>query len=124
MISSPGWLLPAFIANIVILLPVCLAMFSPAGTARIFDDLVPPSDGLHLLVAALWTSILVLSVVGLARPAFCAPILLAQIIYKSLWLATYIAPLAVRGEAFPRGITRVFAAIVVSYPVLFWLAIR
>ncbi len=111
----------AYGANILILVPVCWAMFAGQGVKTVFNGAVDESAGLRLLVASLWTAILASSVAGLAFPRFFAPVLLVQIFYKALWLAVFVAPqLAGSAQKLPSGIAICFAAIVATYPFLFW----
>lgn len=111
----------AYAANIFILVPVCLSMFSSVGGGPVFAGIVTESVGLRLMVASLWLAILLASLAGLFAPRFFAPILLIQIVYKSVWLAVFIAPLIMQGRPWPSGIAICFLAIVISYPALFWL---
>jgi hypothetical protein len=111
----------AYGANILILVPVCWAMFAGQGIKTVFNDAVDESAGLRLLVASLWIAILASSIAGLAFPRFFAPILLVQIVYKALWLAVFVAPLlASSAQKVPSGIAICFVAIVTTYPFLFW----
>lgn len=126
MIAYPEVLKVAYLANIVILVPVCAFLF--AGRARgvgvIFQDAVVDSAGLRLLVGSLWFAILAASAAGLVWPAFFAPVLAIQIVYKTLWLVLFVAPLIMsrRGARVPWGIAITFAAIVMTYPIILWLA--
>ncbi len=111
----------AYGANILILVPVCWAMFAGQGVKSVFNGAVDESAGLRLLVASLWAAILAASVAGLAFPRFFAPVLLIQIFYKALWLVVFVAPqLAGSAQKVPSGIAICFAAIVTTYPFLFW----
>jgi hypothetical protein len=124
MITTPNWLYLAYCFNILILIPVVFAMLFGAGVTDVFEGKVSESAGLRLMVGSLWCAILVASVAGLAWPAFFAPVLIVQVIYKSLWLLLFVVPLARVGAPIPFGISAVFAVIIVSYPILFWLATR
>jgi hypothetical protein len=124
MITAPGWLYFAYVFNILILIPVVYSMFFGAGVENVFEGKVVESAGLRLMVGSLWFAILVASLAGLIWPSFFAPVLIIQVIYKSLWLLIFVIPLLRLGQPFPVGITLVFAAIVASYPVFFWLASR
>lgn len=111
----------AYAANILILVPVCWAMFAGRGVQAVFQGAVAESAGLRLLVGSLWAAILLASLAGLVWPRFFAPVLLIQIVYKTLWLLLFVLPLLQAGSArLPSGIAICFAAIVVSYPWLFW----
>ncbi len=110
----------AYAANILILVPVCYGLIAGSGVAGVFEGKVAESAGLRLLVASLYVAILVASVAGLKWPAFFAPILIAQIIYKTLWLGMFVAPLVLAGRSgdVPWGISGSFIAIVLVYPIL------
>jgi len=110
----------AYAANILILVPVCYGLIAGSGVAGVFEGKVAESAGLRLLVASLYVAILVASVAGLKWPAFFAPILIAQIIYKTLWLAMFVAPLVLAGRSgdVPWGISSSFIGIVLIYPIL------
>jgi hypothetical protein len=116
----------AYAANILILLPVVRSMFVAGGTTTVFDGVVEDSAGLRLMIASLWTAILLGSAFGLVYPAAVQIILPIQIIYKSIWLITFVLPrLRSSGPgSVPMGITAVFAVIVVTYPFIFWFATR
>lgn len=112
--------------NILILAPVCLAMFAGRGTATVFEGKVAASHGLELLVGALWGSILIGSIVGLWQPKLMAPLLAMQVFYKATWLLAFIAPAVMKDgwHAAPMGITICFAAIVVAWPFFILAALR
>ena len=61
---------------------------------------------------------------GLFAPAFFVPVILVQIVYKTVWLAVFVLPLVLGGKPFPAGISWIFLAIVIVYPVLLWLSTR
>lgn len=107
-----------YILNIIILVPVCWAMFSGSGRTSVFENKLNWSTELALLVASLWVAILFASIAGLFWPRLYVPILLAQVIYKALFLALVIYPLWKQGGsvAVPMGISTTFAFIVATYP--------
>ena len=121
-LDAPRWLLIPYAINILILVPVCYQMLFGGGVVAVFDGVVPESEGLRLLVGSLWSAILLASIGGLFWPSFFAPIVLAQVVYKALWLGLFVVPLWRNGQAYPYGISFVFALIVVTYPALFALA--
>ena len=112
----------AYLANILILVPVCWAMFFGNAMASVFQGPVTDSLGLRLLVGSLWAAILSASVFGLFMPVLFAPLLLVQIIYKALWLTLFVLPLMLAGKPAPWGIASIFAAIVLTYPFVLWRA--
>jgi hypothetical protein len=120
-----NWLRIAYAANILILTPVVPAMLT-GRQALVFEGKVMPSEGLALLVGSLWAAILAASVAGLAWPRLFAPVLLIQILYKTLWLVLFVLPLWRAGGAgvVPWGVAGSFIAIVAIYPFLFWLGTR
>lgn len=122
MFDGAGMLRIAYAANILILVPVCWAMFLGGGVVSVFEGKVDESAGLRLLVGSLWFAILACSAAGLAMPKLFAPLLVVQIIYKSLWLLVFVAPLvaAGRGSDVPWGISASFILIVATYPLLLW----
>ncbi len=122
MFTGAGLLRLAFLANIVILVPICWSMFFGGGVASVFEGKVEESIGLRLLVGSLWSAILLASVAGLYAPRLFAPVVLIQIVYKSLWLLAFVLPLILSGKsgAIPWGIATTFILIVLSYPILFW----
>ena len=108
----------AYWANIALLVPIAMPTvfrLLPTDQAR-FEE----SAGWRVLVGSLWFPILVLSVLGLFQPLRYSPVLLLQLIYKSLWLAVYAVPRLLRGDVdqVPWGIAGIFALIVIVWP---WL---
>ncbi len=124
MITNSNWLYPAYVFNIIILVPVVYAMLLGSGVANVFQGTVVESSGLRLMVGSLWFAILVASVAGLIWPSYFSPLLIVQVIYKSVWLVLFVLPLWRAGETVPAGITMSFIIIVVTYPILLWLATR
>lgn len=113
-----------YILNIIILVPVCWAMLAGGGRSLVFENKVDWSDELAGLVGALWTAILLASIAGLVWPRLFVPLLLVQVIYKSLFLAMVIVPLARQGGigAVPMGLSISFALIILTYPLAIWWA--
>lgn len=121
MFEGAGLLRIAYAANILILVPVVWSMIFSGSTIGVFEGKVADSEGLRLLVASLWLAILLASAAGLVLPAFFAPVLLIQIVYKAVWLAIYVWP-AREAPGVPWAISTIFAVIVLTYPLLFWLS--
>ncbi|MEM6532749.1 MAG: hypothetical protein AAF654_08990 [Myxococcota bacterium] len=122
--EAPRWLIVPYVINVLILIPVCYQMLFGQGVAAVFDGLVPESAGLRIMVGSLWSAILLASLAGVVWPQFFAPIVLAQIVYKALWLGLFVFPLWHSSDPIPSGITLTFVGIVVSYPVFCGLALR
>lgn len=118
--SSETLLRVAYGLNILILTPVLIGLLAVRNGPMVpaLGGIIVESEGLRLLVASLWTAILVLSAVGLVSPAAMWPVLLLQVVYKSAWLAGYVAPiLKTQGtDAVPWGPTICFALIVAVWP--------
>jgi len=115
-----------YVLNILILVPVCLGMFSGRGALTVFEGKVAASSGLELLVGCLWASILAGSVAGIFWPKVMAPLLAMQVFYKAAWLMLFIVPLVTKSglQAAPGAISACFAGIVLTWPVFIWLALR
>ena len=114
--TSLDWLKLAYAANIVILVPVALPTL--LGLYDTTQGTIPEISRYRSLVGALWTSILVASVLGMWAPLRYVPVLMMQVIYKSLWLLLYALPTLRRKKSVPLGITISFTAIVLLWP---WL---
>jgi hypothetical protein len=114
----------AYTVNILILLPVCLAMATArdGGIAGVFQGRVAESEGLRLIVFGMWTAILLGSVAGLAWPERMLPLLGLQVIYKTIWLLLFALPLWRVGgwAALPQGVTASFLFIVLVWPFVLW----
>ena len=112
-------LLLPYIANIVILIPVALG--SLTGLLPISRGHFPESAGWRTITGSLWTAILACSIAGLFQPVVFAPVLLLQVIYKTVWLGYYVAPrlkYAYSRKEIHWGIAVSFLLIVISYPFL------
>jgi hypothetical protein len=106
----------AYVINLVVLLPIAIpTLFRvyPTDQGR-FEE----SAGWRVLVGALWTAILVLSVLGLYAPLRYSPVLVLQLIYKTLWLFVFALPRVVKGnsQSIPWGIASSFIFIVLVWP--------
>lgn len=111
----------AFLANILILLPVLISLFKDErAQLQVFESTVENSSGLRLLVGSLWLAILLLSVAGLGNPKFFIPILMLQVIYKANYLAFYVLPRIRKYglEQTPRGLSLSFLIIVLLWPAI------
>ncbi len=110
-------LLIPYIANIVILVPVALG--SLTGLLPISRGHFPESAGWRTITGSLWTAILICSIAGLFYPVIFAPILLLQVIYKSVWIIFYVLPRLKTEESRKEihlGITVTFLTIIIFYP--------
>jgi len=117
-------LLTAYIANILILLPVALGTtISSKWAELVVQSKLPVDSPFRILVGCFWTAILFCSAVGLFLPRQMVGILLLQIVYKSLFLGLVIFPLWRRRgrNAVPLGITVSFVLIVLIWPMILWV---
>lgn len=126
--ASEHLLRAAYAANILILAPVLigLALGRNGPDVPALGGAIAESEGLRLLVMSLWGGILALSALGLIAPGAFWPVLLLQVIYKSAWLAAYVAPVwrAEGAAAVPWGPAACFALIVAIWPVILYQAWR
>jgi len=115
-------LLLPFIVNIIILVPIGLLTLlgGQRGGQFACQGKFPESDGFRTILGSLWTAILLCSILGLFHPVPMSPLLLIQVIYKSLWLVVFVMPRLVKGKIseVPSGIALVFLLIVVTYPLV------
>jgi ABC-type branched-subunit amino acid transport system permease subunit len=121
-IAEPRWLLIAYGLNILILVPVCHAMFFGSGTAGVFEGKATDSPALRVMVASLWFSILLASVAGLWMPAAFWPVLAIQIVYKSIWLAAFALPAWQAGAPAPLGVAYAFMVVIAVNAAALWMA--
>ena len=111
-----GYLRLAYAFNLLVLLsigvPTLLRLY-PTEQGK-FEE----SAGWRVLVGALWTAILVLSALDLYAPLRHSPVLVLQVIYKTLWLLVFVLPLVLKGSArsVPWGIAGSFLIIVLVWP--------
>jgi len=103
-------------ANILILVPVGFAtLLKPSATDQ---GAFVESAGWRTLVGSLWLAILACSVLGVVLPGSLLWLLVFQVIYKSVWLLTYVLPRLIDGRRaeVPAGITISFLVIVLVWP--------
>ena len=109
-----------FIFNILVLVPIGLLTLlgGKRGGQLACQGKFPESEGFRTILGSLWTAILLGSIIGLFYPVPMSPLLLIQVIYKSLWLLVFVMPRLLKGKVseVPSGIALVFLVIVLSYP--------
>lgn len=112
----------AYALNVLILAPALVSMYydAEATPIRAFQGTIQNSEGLRLLVASLWFAILLLSFAGFFWPKLFLPVLMLQVIYKSLFLLTYCLPRikARKIKEVPIGLSVSFLFIVLTYPIV------
>ncbi len=91
-------LLFPYIFNILVLIPVGLLMLlgGERGGQLACQGKFPESDGFRTILGSLWTAILLRSILGLFNPVPMSPLLLIQVIYKSLYLLVFVMPRSYR----------------------------
>jgi len=113
-------LLLPYAFNIIVLVPIGLMTLlgGKRGGQLASQGKFPESEGFRTILGSLWTAILIGSMLGLLYPVPMSPLLLIQIIYKTLWLLVFVLPrlLSGRRREVPWGISLTFFVIVVSYP--------
>lgn len=115
-------LLLPYIFNIAILVPIgSLTLFGgEKGGQLACQGKFSESEGFRTILGSLWTAILIGSGLGLFFPGTMSPLLLIQVIYKTLWLVVFVVPRlrTARVSEIPWGIALTFLVIVVSYPLV------
>lgn len=110
-----------YVVNLLMLVPVAGAMLLTAdgGLRSVFEGKVADAPGLRLMILGFWLAVLVGSVFGLYEPRRWAPLLVVQVVYKSVWLLAFALPAWRAGgaAAVPLGIAASFLFIVCTYPV-------
>lgn len=126
--TGTGLLRLAYAFNIAVLLPVVWSLYVHEGQGALaaFNGRVENADGLRLLVAAFWSAVIICSALGLWRPHAFSALLVFQVVYKSIYLATFAWPAWRAGgmSAVPLGVTAVFAFIVAAWPFIILAAWR
>ena len=109
-----------YIFNICVLVPVGLLTLlgGERGGQLACQGKFPESEGFRTILGSLWTAILVGSALGLLFPIPMSPLLLIQVIYKTLWLLVFVLPRLLGGRSgeVPWGISVTFLGIVLTYP--------
>ena len=115
-------LLLPYILNIIVLVPVGLTelLGGPEGHRRLFQGKYPDSPGIRTLLGSLWTALLIGSILGLFYPVSMSPVLLIQVIYKTLWWLVFVLPRLSSGRSreVHWGSAGLFIFIILTYP---WL---
>ena len=113
-------LLLPYAFNVLVLVPIGLLTLlgGERGGQLACQGKFPESAGFRTILGSLWTAIPIGSVLGVFYPVTMSPLLLIQVIYKTLWLLVFVLPrlLAWRRGEVPWGISLTFLVIVVSYP--------
>ena len=113
-------LLLPYAFNIIVLVPIGLMTLlgGERGGQLASQGKFPESEGFRTILGSLWTAILIGSMLGLLYPVPMSPLLLIQVIYKTLWLLVFVLPRLLGGRIgeVPWGIALTFFMIVFSYP--------
>ncbi len=113
-------LLLPYILNIIVLIPTgpTTLLGGPAVQRRVFQGKYPDSPGIRTILGSLWTAFLIGSLIGLFYPVSMSPLLLIQVIYKTLWWLVFVVPRLVSGrrQEIHWGIAGIFLFMVLTYP--------
>jgi hypothetical protein len=106
-----------YIANIIVAgwISITSLFFPKTAAVSVFSGAYPNSE-LIRLVGALWFSIFLISILGLWKPVTFSPILIVQLIYKSLWLCVVAVPAILNKSAYPSGMASFFLIWVLALP--------
>ncbi|MEM6377960.1 MAG: hypothetical protein AAF705_07090 [Bacteroidota bacterium] len=114
-----------YIANIIVAgwISITSLFFPKTAAVSVFSGVYPNSE-LIRLVGALWFSIFLISILGLWKPINFSPILIVQLIYKSLWLLVVALPAILQKNDYPSGMASFFLIWVIVLPfVIPWKAL-
>lgn len=113
----------AYAGNILFVTPiVALLWFHKDGVRLVFGEHMHVGDGARVLIASLWTAIVLCSIAGVKWEHFWVPLLMFQVAYKIVFMLTYVLPRAVRGDwhGIPVLPTALFALGIVAFPLMIW----
>jgi hypothetical protein len=101
-----GWLRGMYILTIVIAGGIGLGMiFAPSTVQFTFYSVCDPVT--YGIIGSVFLAFGILAVLGLRDPLKFVPILLLQLIYKTVWFTGVVLPLLVAGRFPPSGIPTV-----------------
>jgi hypothetical protein len=87
-------------------------IFAPRAMQVIYD--LPPQDPITFgIVGSVFLAFALLSILGLRSPLKFVPVLLLQLLYKSLWFIVVALPHSLTGK-FPTYIALVFATYIIG----------
>ncbi|MEM8876267.1 MAG: hypothetical protein AAGD23_00205 [Pseudomonadota bacterium] len=116
----------AYAANILILLPVVVSLFRVRSIEPLpaFGHCGSADAPVAFVLASLWGGILMCSALGLFAPVALIPLLIFQVVYKAIYLASFVALAVLRGkhDTVPIGMVAVFSVIVTVWPPLIWFS--
>ncbi|MEM7104458.1 MAG: hypothetical protein AAF502_15080 [Bacteroidota bacterium] len=107
----------AYLANILVAGWVGIsALFLPKTAAvSVFSNAFDYSESFRL-VGAFWTTIFILSIIGLFFPKEMCLVLIFQVLYKSIWLIVAAFPAILNGQPYPKEMAVFFLIWVVALP--------
>ena len=85
------------------------------SASTIFSNVYPATDTIRL-IGAWWLSIAIISILGLWRPITFSPILLVQLLYKSIWLVFVALPAIQKNQPIPEGMMWFFIVWILVLP--------
>lgn len=109
-----------YVVDAIVTAPIALAMLCghASWVRRLLDEALPDDRSLQVMLGALWTALFVCLVLGAMWPVTMAPVLLLQLIYKSLWMLGYAIPrwTGRRSGAVSVKVAGLFVAYIAVYP--------
>ena len=98
----------------------------PAGAALAAFGGIADAPSLRIMVASLWSGVLLISAIALVDPVRFWPVLVFQVIYKTLFILLWVLPIWLgRTEGvIPQGPTAVFVFIIALWPFFIVAAAR
>jgi hypothetical protein len=110
----------AYLLDVIVSLPAAVTMLMGSETAArwLLGDKLPEERSSRIVLGSLWAAIALCSGAGVFIPVAMAPVLIVQVIYKSLWIGLHAVPCWLRGrsEEVPRPLAGTFLAYVIAYP--------
>lgn len=106
-----------YLANIIVAgwIGISSLFFPKNAAAYVFSNTYQPTPVMRL-AGCLWLAIAVLSIGGVWRPLIFSPVLLVQLIYKSLWLLVVAIPAIKSNQPYPAGMAYFFVVWVAVLP--------
>ncbi|MFN0263258.1 hypothetical protein ACKTEK_05195 [Tepidamorphus sp. 3E244] len=113
----------AYAGNILVVTPVLyLLWFREDGPARIYGKHIEISHGMNVLIASMWSAIVLLSIAGLRWEKELVGLLIFQCIYKVIFLGVYVAPRALAGDwdKVPKRLSVLFILGLIFFLLVIW----
>ena len=110
----------AYLLDAMVSVPVALTPLIGSKTAMrcLLGEELPQNTSVSMLLGALWMAIALCLIAGLAYPLAMSPVLILQLIYKSLWVVLFAVPRWIRGrhDEVSAKIAAIFLTYIAVYP--------